>query len=369
MAGFAENINKPGEPFRVLIAPLDWGLGHATRCIPLIRWLLEQHCQVWVAANGPIAQLIQTEFPHLNLVACPDYAIRLSQHSKQLRLKLVLQLPRIWKIYWQEHRWLQDFIEKQQIQGVISDNRYGMYSRQIPSVCITHQLHIETGSAWINKLAFRVNQQLLACFSAVWVPDEEAFPGLAGNLSHPTRKPNPPVYYLGNLSRLTLQPTNRKIPLLILLSGPEPQRTRLENMILSKTDWPPNSLLVRGKPGNTEALQHPQLTIEAHASAQQLSEWIVAAETILCRSGYSTVMDLVQLQKTALLIPTPGQTEQEYLARHLQSMGWFETMSQEAFTDSRYNDWKDRLKNKITPKMNSRFEKVLADWLQQGKKS
>lgn len=365
MAGFAENINSTGEPTRVLVAPLDWGLGHATRCIPLIRWLLANNTRVWVAANGPIAQLIRTEFPTIDLVACPDYAIALSQHSKQLRLKLVGQLPRIWKIYRQERRWLQNFIEKNQIQGVISDNRYGMFSRQIPAVCLTHQLQIETGSPFLNRLAAFVNQRLLSRFSEIWVPDEESTPGLAGKLSHPNRSPKPPVHYLGPLSRLKTTPTHSRIPLLILLSGPEPQRTILENMILAKTDWPVNSRLIRGKPGNQEVLTHPQLTIQSHAGSDEMNELMTAAATILCRSGYSTVMDLVQLEQTALLIPTPGQTEQEYLARHLHALGWFATMSQEAFMHTRYADWASGLNDKKPSPVKSKMEPVLSQWLQK----
>ncbi|MBN9383133.1 MAG: hypothetical protein J0H74_20420 [Chitinophagaceae bacterium] len=221
-----------------------------------------------------------------------------------------------------EHRWLEEFRQRVGLDAVISDNRYGLWGEGLYSVLITHQLGIRTSlgsrmDRWVQRLHYR----LIDRFSTVWVPDLEEGMGLAGVLSHPGRMPSPPTRYIGLLSRMAEVPTamERPIDLLVILSGPEPQRTILERILWQQLgDLRGSVVLVRGLPGGGEALGGlPNVQVHDHLPAGELNKAFLQAKLVLARAGYSTVMDLVRLKKRAILIPTPGQTEQEYLGRYL----------------------------------------------------
>ena len=190
-------------------------------------------------------------------------------------------------------------------------------------------------AAFSDWLAQKIHYGFINRYSECWVPDAVQAPHLAGVLSHPKRLPKVPVKYLGPLSRLE----KREAPplqydLLLLLSGPEPQRTIFENILLRQlTDFPCRALLVRGLPGS-EAPLAPlpgHVTAVNHLPAAQLGQALQQADWVICRSGYTTVMDLVQLGKKAILVPTPGQTEQVYLGRYLQKQSLFYSVPQHLF--------------------------------------
>ncbi|HEX2536378.1 MAG TPA: glycosyltransferase [Chitinophagaceae bacterium] len=307
---------------RILVAPLDWGLGHATRCVPLVRALLESGCEVILAGEEKTAALLSAEFPELTILPLKGYRINYAKNRRWLAPQLLLQVPRLQRVIREENNWLRQIVAQHRIHAVLSDNRYGLWHPQVPCVLLTHQLCIRTG--W-GKLADRLLQRLhyryIRRFTECWVPDEPEAPGLAGRLSH-TRTPPPlPVYYTGPLSRLQRAPAgSAPSRLLVLLSGPEPQRTLLEEILWSQlTAAGIPALLVRGLPGaGGPALpRHPALEVVNHLPAAELEAALNAAPFVVARSGYSTVMDLMALGKRSLLIPTPGQTEQEYLARLL----------------------------------------------------
>jgi uncharacterized protein (TIGR00661 family) len=346
-----ENFNIPGRRQRILIAPLDWGLGHATRCIPVISTLLKQDCNVIVAAEGQIKTLLQKEFPGLQFVELKGYRVHYSRNKFWMTTALLLQLPGIIYRIYAENRWLKKIITDYNIDAVISDNRMGLHHKKIPCIYITHQLTIKTRSGFTERIAQKIHYHFINKFGNCWVPDSETKVNLAGALSHPATLPNVPVIYLGPLSRFEKTATAIKYDLCIILSGPEPQRTVFEKIILADTETMTEKIcLVRGLPQETEVpdMTNPSVEIKNHLPAEELSTIIQQSNIIISRCGYSTVMDLVKLQKKALLVPTPGQTEQEYLADYLQQQKLFYCVDQENFSLQaalkkvaafKYDDW------------------------------
>lgn len=326
------NSSKPV----VLITPLDWGLGHATRCIPIIRHLLSLDCQVIIGGSELTRSVLQHEFQTIEFLPMPGHTITYASTKRRQKWQMLLQTRKILILIKKERAWINDLIAKRRIDGIISDNRFGCFHPQVPSVLITHQLAIQSpfGKAG-NLIARKMNYRLLKPFSACWVPDTGTAPGLAGKLSHPEKFPLTPVRYIGPLSRMNIVPEPVKYALLLLLSGPEPQRTLLENILKEKLkDYSGSILLIRGIPDSSRSRIYREGNFDVldYASAAQLEIHINSAELIVCRSGYTTVMDLAALGKKALLIPTPGQPEQEYLAAVLHEQGFYKTTTQEAFS-------------------------------------
>ena len=318
-----QDSEKSEKKPRILLAPLDWGLGHTTRCIPLIREFLEQNCEMWIAANEIQQAVLKAEFPFLNFLFLPGYQVRYSRTGRGLFWKMLVQLPKIFRSARRENKWLKKMVNEINPDVIISDNRFGFYSKAIPSIFITHQLQIETRLGKTSeKILRRLNFKYINRFSECWIPDAEGEQNLAGELSHPRVKPKIKLRYLDLLSRFqhnqVLSPMIKN-HLLILLSGPEPQRTILEDQIIREiAHYPATATIVRGLP--TALNQIPStgmIKFYNHLAAKDLQNEIEKAEWVIGRCGYSTVMDMMKLCKKSILIPTPGQTEQEYLAQHL----------------------------------------------------
>ena len=321
-----ENINI----CRILIAPLDWGLGHATRCIPIIHALLANGYEVVIAADGVPSVLLAKEFPTIKSLTLKGYEIKYAKTGAGLFWQLLKQLPRIVQTISTENAWLQKIIVSEKIDLVISDNRFGLHTKLVPCIFITHQLTIKAPIVWVEKILQKINYYFINQYSVCWVPDIAGAINLAGELSHPTVMPKIPVKYIGLLSRLENNHFAIEFQYCFLLSGPEPQRTLLEKKLVASIGvLPGKALLVRGLPGSNKELIAPLNTIVYnHLPTHQLSKMICASEMIICRSGYSTIMELVRLQKKAVLIPTPGQTEQAYLAKKLAALNWFYSADQ-----------------------------------------
>jgi UDP:flavonoid glycosyltransferase YjiC (YdhE family) len=313
---YDEKMNLGGKP-RILIAPLDWGLGHATRCIPIIYKLLEQGHEVFIGAEGSIKKLLQQEFSEIEYLPLKGYQIRYNTTRQALFLCMLKQVPKIITAITYEKRWLKHIIEKYKIDIVISDNRFGIYNKEVHSVFITHQLLIK--SPFLQAFLQRLNYYFINKYDECWVPDFSEPPYLAGLLSHPKKMPATQVKYIGWLSRFGKPEKKEWKYILILLSGPEPQRTILEKIVLDELrNFSELVLIVRGLPGSSSLLTvRENVKCLNHLPAKQLEEAILNASFVIARSGYSTIMDLLKLKKKAILIPTPGQTEQEYLAGHL----------------------------------------------------
>ncbi|MDZ4796131.1 MAG: glycosyltransferase [Bacteroidota bacterium] len=326
----------PGRSTRILVAPLDWGLGHATRCIPIIRELLVQGCDVWLAAEGAQLVLLKAEFPWVPLLDLPGYRIRYAKTGRGLAWKMIQQLLKLRRAIQNEHRWLKKAVVEHGFDAVISDNRYGLYHTIIPSVFITHQLLIKTSAGdWAEKILQKSNYRYINKFSTCWVPDIKGANNLAGDLSHPKIKPAIPVRYIGLLSRLEdKKGEEKKDHLLIILSGPEPQRTLLEEKIITEiSHYNGTATIVRGLPGVSSLIPSTNMIkFYNHLSAAELNIAMEEAAFVISRSGYSTVMDCMTLKKKTILVPTPGQTEQEYLGNYLMKKGLVISVEQKDFS-------------------------------------
>lgn len=300
----------------IFISPLDWGLGHASRCVPIIKELTDNN-KIIIGITHRNSRFFDQYFPDLEKVHLPSYSISYSKRVP-LWLKLLLQWPKINSIIRTENKLLQTLIPKHKIDLLISDNRFGMYHKSVHSVFITHQLNVQTPFSF--GIANSINRRFIHRFNEVWVPDyEQKSLRLSGQLSD-SEGIRIPVKYIGPKSALmdlTKGSPAKKNDVLILLSGPEPQRTVLEEILIKKfSGFKGEIVLVRGSDSeyNTKI---GNIRVVNYAYTNELRDVIVNSETVICRSGYSTLMDLHLLQKKKLiLIPTPGQTEQEYLAAH-----------------------------------------------------
>ncbi len=327
------NIPENLSSRRILVAPLDWGLGHYTRCIPLIGQLMKQNNEVFVAASGPGALLIQEAFPTIPILPISGYDIHYPKNGRFFFLSMIRQLPRLAVAVKKEEEWLQQQMNEYHFDIVISDNRLGMHTPDAHCVFITHQLAIQTGSNFLNTLVKRINYHFIEQFNECWVPDNEAEDNLSGLLSHPKKPPHLPIRYIGWLSRFHPNVCEKKYKLVFVISGPEPQRTIFENIIFKLAPQLEGEMvIVRGLPEATEhSNQLPQnITAYHHLAADQLSLMMQMAEWVVCRSGYSTLMDLKAIAQKAILVPTPGQTEQEYLAQYLSDGQRFVMIHQQA---------------------------------------
>jgi UDP-N-acetylglucosamine:LPS N-acetylglucosamine transferase len=320
----SEKFNKSGTQKKpvVLLAPLDWGLGHATRCIPVIQYLIRQGCKVIVAGEGNQQKLLQNEFKNLHFEPLRGYRLKYGSGSYSTILKIILQIPKILASIKNEKTWVNKFLEKHKVDVIISDNRYGFYSSAVPSVFITHQLRIKTPFGRLAESVLqKFNYRLIERFSECWVPDNEGAANLAGELSHPANLPGIPVKYIGRLTRLQPDFTAREHGyLLMILSGPEPQRTIFEKILLKElSSYHGPAILVRGLPAEQAAAvsQFKNLVIHNYLPSSRLYDVINEAGYIISRPGYSTVMDITGRNRKNIFVPTPGQSEQEYLARYL----------------------------------------------------
>jgi hypothetical protein len=341
----------------VIVASLNWGLGHATRCIPIIEALQAEGATVILASDGGALDLLRREFPHLRALELPAYNIRYPFRS--MVLSIAVQGHKILRGAVLEYFWLKNFIKKEKIDAVISDNRFGFFNRRVTSIFMTHQVQILMPIRFLQPFVNAVNHFFIRRFDALWIPDNVGDKNLAGNLAHGTFVENLSkkltINYLGTLSRMKYFSTEIKYRAIIVLSGPEPQRTILEqkiikqlkNIISEKKGTPqyktafdiPKSekssfCLVRGI-STTNLIEKKDLNndfIEIHdvLTTTDLNQKIMESDAVICRSGYSSLMDLVALQKRALLIPTPGQTEQEYLGHELARQNRFLCQQQDS---------------------------------------
>jgi uncharacterized protein (TIGR00661 family) len=322
----------------ILICPLNWGLGHASRDVYLISCLLERNYEVIIGGEGDTVEFLQNEFPDLTYIHFPSFQIRYSHHYPAW-LMITLLLPYIIKCIVREKKLLHKVIRDYKIDLVISDARYGLWSSTIPSVIITHQISFKLPFLFkpLQYPVHIINRIAINRFSQCWIPDLPTSPNLSGDLSHRYKVPVHSLF-IGPLSRFIktgneTYATSKAFEVVVILSGPEPQRSIFEKIItdqLSLSDR--KSAIICGKPGTKipENLTD-HCTKVPYLTGDELRTVLKSSKYIICRSGYSTIMDLISLKKTAMLIPTPGQTEQEYLARHLEKQGLFLYSKQKDF--------------------------------------
>jgi UDP:flavonoid glycosyltransferase YjiC (YdhE family) len=300
---------------------------------------MENGFRVVIAADGRPFEFLRKEFPECSMVRFPGTRITY-QKTRFLAFKLMLQVPAFLFGIRREHNFLKKLILAEKPSVIVSDNRYGAWSKSVRSIFITHQLRIILPQKlkFSEALLNRISRDMIRKFSECWIPDFEFHNGLAGKLSHPGMT-LPNMQYIGTLSRFS---TEKRFSdagimpvcdLLVMLSGPEPQRTVFEGMIINMIiDSGLKAIVVRGK---TEEITvddaGANVRVYSHLPTAELRKAILQSHLVICRSGYSSIMDLVTLGKQAIFVPTPGQTEQEYLATYLKEKKIFFSMAQDKF--------------------------------------
>ena len=353
---------------RIFVSPLDWGLGHAARCIPIIRHLAEKNIEVVIGAEGQHLTFLKEHFPNLDYIEFPGYRVSYSA-CISAGAKVLLQLPKMISAIKKEHALLENLVENKKIDAVISDNRYGLWNKRIPSAIITHQLNIQAPVG--NNILSKTIQKYITQFDECWVPDYKGEENLSGALSHPTPK-YLHVKYIGPLSRFDSFEEcleKNQYDLLVILSGPEPQRSKLEEIILKqlKDLLYFKTIILQGLPGSeTKKSNLPNVEIIPHLSDEKFIDKVANSEIILSRPGYSTIMDLHKLGwKKSIFIPTSGQTEQEYLGKRMQEKGMAITCNQKGF--SLKEAWGKV--NRLTPAPqhygNDNYTEVIDDWIKK----
>lgn len=296
---------------KVIVAPLNWGLGHASRCVPIINALFKNNYIPVLASDGAALKYLRQELPELEFIELPSYNVRYGRH---LKWQMLLQSYKFLKVKNKEHQILQHYLKKHaDVVGIISDNRFGCYSAHVPSVYITHQIKVFSGM--FTRLSSLIHQLVIKKFDECWVPDVKGSL-LSGKLSS---KDLDQKKYIGVLSRFQKQTSTPSLDVLIVLSGPEPNRTQLERKLKAYyTNTNLNVTLVRGiVEDEVKTTTDNNLTIVNFMLQTELLEAYKNAKVVICRAGYSSIMDLSVLQKKVILIPTKNQPEQEYLADHL----------------------------------------------------
>lgn len=321
---------------KILVAPLNWGLGHASRCVPLVQRFLDEGHEVILGGDGESLTLLRKHFPKQRYVYLAPLNLRYSAGRRQV-WTMIKAIPKLIAWSFRDHAVLEAILREETIDRVVSDNRFGLYSSATECIYITHQLHIflPRGWRWAEGIASRMHARIYARFNKVWVPDfAEPEKSLSGELSHPSEG----VEYIGPLSRFENNPINRNnlsapgYDTVAVLSGLEPQRTLLEKEVLARyRDTDERVLIVQGLMNRPNTrIKRGNITIVPYMPDGEVVSALSGAKHIIARSGYSTIMDLAVLglihspngdPKTKIeLIPTPGQPEQEYLATLFNKM-------------------------------------------------
>lgn len=315
---------------RILVAPLDWGLGHASRCVPVIKALLAHGAVPILGADGGPMALLKQEFPALEHVRIPGAMVRYGRGSSQL-WSMTRQFPAMIRSVRAEHALFERLKQQLRLDAVISDQRFGLRSDDLPSVLITHQVFPFTPIA--QGALRKFNGWQMSRFDRCWVMDEAEAPGLAGELSHGAQLPTN-ARYIGAVSRFDPQlqaPDRNDFRIVAVISGPEPQRSMLEGSLIEQLQHTEGQhLLVQGLPAKPGDRQLGNIRVRSHLSGQDLQQALRSAELIISRSGYTTLMDLAAIGRSALIVPTPGQPEQEYLGTLHARTGRFFVQKQSA---------------------------------------
>lgn len=346
----------------VLVAPLNWGLGHATRCIPIIQALLKRDVQVLLASDGRAYDLLAQEFPTLPIFRLPAYNI--SYTTRFMVWNIAVQLPKIAYAIIQEQLAIRRLVKQQQIDAIISDNRFGCFHFGISTVFMTHQINLKIPFRPLEILARWGNRVWIRLFNTCWIPDVADEPNLSGALSHGISLQN--KAYLGVLSRMQASINSLPAPsydAIAVISGPEPQRTYFERAILKQAaSLPYRFLVVGGKPEQHTHTKSANIEYVSFMNTKTLNTALLSSGVVISRSGYSTLMDLACLGQKAILVPTPGQTEQEYLAELLMTKDIFYTQTQKEFDLALAMDSVEEYKGWQLP-LHEQLEEVIDSWL------
>lgn len=319
----------------MLVSPLDWGLGHATRSIPVIHHYLRMGFIIIIGGSGRSGKLLQQAFPELPYVTIPAAEIHYPSRTFWLLPALLLRLPIMFYTNFHEHQLLKRLIKRHHITTVISDNRYGLYNSHTHNIIITHQLAFRfRGLMRLAEYPLQLMiRRLIGKFDECWIPDfADPYHNFSGMLSHGYKLPVK-TRFIGLLSRFSevsedfRDSNHQDYSLAVFLSGPEPRHSQLVAKIAGQASHLQcKTLIIAGMPAKMaveEQPSHPYLTILPHLNDIDFKRVLQQADVIVCQAGYSSIMDLVAIGCRAILIPTPNQPEQQYLAQYLSQKGWF----------------------------------------------
>jgi len=313
---------------RIIVAPLCWGLGHASRCVPIINQLLKDGNTVSVASDGEALFLLRQEFPSLEYFELPVYDINYKYQS--MIFNMAAQGSKILKAIKNEKEAADKIADIWNADILISDNRLGFRSQKTKNIYITHQLNIPHPNKIVSSIANRLHHHFINKYDECWVPDNVGNQSLAGKMTQGELKIK--KHFIGVQSRLIKKEVHEDIDLTIILSGPEPQRTYLEEKLLEKYIHQDDMKIVLVRGTEKAAKFHTDLghiTVYGLLTSHDVNDIINRSKQIICRAGYSSIMDLVVLDKGAILIPTPGQYEQEYLGEVLDGKFGFKCFGQD----------------------------------------
>jgi hypothetical protein len=359
--------------FNILICPLEWGLGHAARMIPIARKLQERNHNVIIGCGKEHQSLFRNELTDLIYIDFPGFKTGYSSFMPQY-IFLLLKTPLLFYNILVEHIKVKRIIKDHKIDIIISDNRFGLWNSKTRCVYVTHQLRIPLPDKlkhfeWIGILFHRF---FVTKYSLCFVPDLPGDLNLSGRLTHGMKLPEN-TRFIGILSRFSgaLNSGENKSGFphnTVILSGPEPQRGILRQKlidVLNKRELP--TVILEGKPGSpAEPSKSGNIISFNHLASDEMQDMIIGSTSIVTRSGYTSVMELISLNCSALLIPTPGQTEQEYLARYLSAKGWFSEVSQSMLnTDITLPTGEALWTSKIADESRELLEKALDELLYQ----
>ena len=356
---------------KILVCPLNWGLGHAGRCVPLIEELIEAGNEVTIGADGKARAFLKDRFPQLPTIEFPDYGIRIPRKGR-LTSYLLLRLPLLFAKVRCEHKRLESLIALHHFEVVISDNRYGLHTQKAFTIFITHQLMVKLPPVlrFAEILAHRIILRYVKKFNRCLIPDVEGMVNLSGDLSHKYPLPSN-ACFAGLMSRFSRQEARPELmvpsyDVVCILSGPEPQRSHAERLLMEILQHSNQQCcMLRGIPGNTAVRKMGKIDVYDHATDECLRQLITQCRKLICRPGYTSLMDLVILRKSALLIPTPGQSEQIYLASIMKQRGWFDTVRQEELSPEIFNQYLEKTSIVIPVQEMKNFSLLCADDLKE----
>ncbi|PLX07939.1 MAG: glycosyltransferase [Marinilabiliales bacterium] len=331
---------------------MDWGLGHATRIVPIIDILISQGANIIIAADNSPLEFLKLRFPKCIFITLKGYETKYPK-GDNMALKLAMQFPSMIKAAKKAKIQLEEIIEKHKIDVVISDNRYELSTENAYSIFITHQLNIQAKgiqSAFKPLINLIINGYIKK-YNELWIPDFKGDENLSGILSHEIKPPIDNFFFIGPLSRFStfeLQEVPKKYDIMAILSGPEPQRSIFEKLLEKELlNSGLKSIMLSAKPNLNKQENIKNILKVSHLPDKEFAQTIMESELIISRPGYSTIMDLVHFGKRAIFIPTPGQTEQEYLSEDLMKNNYYYYQKQDrldlktAFGNSRnYNPLK-----------------------------
>jgi UDP:flavonoid glycosyltransferase YjiC (YdhE family) len=346
---------------KILLVPLDWGLGHTTRCIPIIQELLALGHDVHLGGAELSKAILKEEFPNLPFYEFPSYGISYPKKGNQFMKHIVGLLPQINKAIRFEKKRTHQLMVEHTFDIIFSDNRFGVRADGAINIILSHQLNLLVPqSKLVEKLANFCNAYFINKFDRVAVPDFKT-DAISGDLSNSSAI-KPDVFYLGTLSRWSFseQAMKSRKGILVILSGPEPQRTLLEYMIIDQADETAELTIVRALPQTNVLPKSKNIKFYNHLPSAQLRALVEKSEIVVSRAGYTTIMDLIAVKKNAILIPTPGQTEQEYLGRYLERQNLFLFYGQKEFDlQVALKDYKEKKWNRFPSVTSSLSEKLI----------